>query len=465
MYLDNVLSQAVSRIYYSILPRIRPNGHLGKVFSVLQNRHNRDWDSPDQVRARQLKKVNDLLAHAVHKVPYYMGLAAEGKIPERIEKLEDLDSLPILTKEIINREGENLLAQGYPKSQLRKLATGGSTGRPLHFYSDEQTLLAKNAAEQWSAGMAGLKRGSSIAFLWGAGELEPTSRQKLKERMKLFMKNRIFIDCFKMSEADLELAHQRLSRFRPQGLIGYTSALVRLATFLHERGITPNYPATSVISAAETLDEVSRQRLEDTFQTSVFNRYGSREMGLIAVECSQHKGLHIDCENVFIELIKESQEDHLGRILVTKLSQYSMPFIRYDIGDLAEIPISTCSCGRGYPVLKRVVGRVTEMIWMPDGACLPGELFPHLFKDCGISEYQVSQAADYSIEVKLVKTKEQTIDQDTMMKSMIDKYLAGRVDVVYRYVNGIDRTATGKLLPVISRIGKIKPDTFPTEDK
>lgn len=452
MYLNAILPRMASSVYYSVWPKLRPNGYLGRLTTASCRRAGLEWDTPARVQMRQMDKLNDLLAHAVTRVPYYRRLVHEGKMPTRVEKLTDLGQMPVLTKEIIHNEGENLLAEDYPKQQLRKLATGGSTGQPVHFYSDEDALLCKNAAESWSATMAGLRRGSSMAMLWGAGEFEPSSSQRLRERLELLITNRMFIDCFKMTEADLERAHQRLSRFRPEGLLGYTSALVKLASFLQEKGIRPNYPGKAVISAAETLDEVSRDILRNIFNAPVFNRYGSREMGLIAVECERHQGLHIDCENVLVELADGPEETPLRRILVTKLTQFSMPFIRYDIGDLAEGPISSCDCGRGYPVLKRVVGRVTEIIRMPDGACLPGELFPHLLKDCGIAEYQVTQAEDYSVEVLLVRGSGQTAQQEALMRRGIAQYLGGKVEVTYRYVDRIERSATGKLLPVISHV-------------
>lgn len=452
MHLTAILPRMASGVYYSVWPKVRPNGYLGQVTAASRRRARREWNTPAQVQMRQMDKLNTLLAHAVTRVPYYCQLAHEGKMPTRVEKLTDLDQVPVLTKEIIRSENENLLAEDYPKQQLRKLATGGSTGQPVHFYSDQDALLYKNAAESWSATMAGLRRGSSMAMLWGAGEFEPSSRQRLRERFELLITNRMFIDCFKMTEADLERAHQHLSRFRPEGLLGYTSALMRLARFLQDRRIRPNYPRKTVISAAETLDEVSREILRNIFNTPVFNRYGSREMGLIAVECERHQGLHIDCENVLVELEDGPEETPLQRILVTKLTQFSMPFIRYDIGDLAEGPISSCDCGRGYPVLKRVVGRVTEMIRMPDGACLPGELFPHLLKDCGIAEYQVTQAEDYSVEVLLVRALQQTAQQEALMRRGIAQYLGEKVEVTYHYVDRIERSATGKLLPVISHV-------------
>ena len=174
-------------------------------------------------------------------------------------------------------------------------------------------------------------------------------------------------------------------------------------------------------------------------------------MGLIAMECGVHQGLHIDCENVFVELIDDAGGAGMQRIIVTKLNQLGMPFIRYDIEDLAAGPISLCSCGRGYPVLKKIVGRVTETIRMPDGSCLPGELFPHLFKDCGIATYRVEQASDYSLDVALVKVPSQTSQQDEKLRRVIVEHVGPSVPVAVHYVDRIDRSATGKLLPVISR--------------
>lgn len=456
MHLSAQLPKLASLVYYYLWPKLRPKGYQGRLTKTFLGRTGLEWESREQVQTRQVDKVNSLISHAVKHVPYYRKLADEGRMPIRIETLADMEQIPILTKEIIRSEGKNLLTEGYPKHQLRKLATGGSTGQPVHFYSDEEALLHKNAAESWSAGMTGLKRTSSVAMLWGAGHFEPTSSQAFREKIELLITNRMFIDCFNMSEADLERAHKRLTLFQPEGLLGYTSALVRLARFLQDRGIQPNYPRTAVISAAETLDEVSRDILNHNFNAPVFNRYGSREMGLVAVECDHHSGLHIDCENVVVELTQGPPDTSLQQILVTKLTQFSMPFIRYEIGDMAEGAITECECGRGYPVLKRVVGRVTEMIWFPDGACLPGELFPHLLKDCGVVEYQVVQANNFDVTLYLVKAKEHNDTHDTHMRRVITQYLGDKVKVFYDYVDRIERSATGKLLPVISKVNHLR---------
>ncbi len=440
------------RLYYGLWPRLRPGGYQGRLATAHRRREGADWTAPEEVRRQQTEKLNALLEHAVQHVPYYRRLVQKGRVPFPLERLEDLAAWPVLTKDIIRAEGDGMLAENYPRDQVRPLATGGSSGEPLHFWSDYDALLCKNAAESWASAMAGLRRGSSVAMLWGAGRFEPSSRQDLREGLQRLITNRLFIDCFKMDEQDLEVAHGRLTRFRPDGLLGYASALVELARYLQHRGFRPVYPRAAIISAAETLDEVSREVLETTFPAPVFNRYGSREMGLIAVECDRHEGLHVDAENVVVELGDGPEGTGLRRILVTKLTQYSMPFIRYDIGDFAEGPLAWCSCGRGYPVLKKVVGRVTEVIRKPEGGCLPGELFPHLFKDCGIASYRVEQAADYTVDVALVRTSEQTEAQDAELRRVMARYLGGSVPVAVRYVDRIERSPTGKLLPVVSHV-------------
>lgn len=460
MWIRRWVSRLASGLYYGLWPRLRPGGYQGRLAEAYRRREGEDWAGPEEVHRRQVERLNTLLEHAAREVPYYRRLVEQRRLPLPLTRLEDLSAWPVLTKDIIRAEGEGLLAEKWPRDQLRRLATGGSSGEPLHFWSDYDALLCKNAAESWASTMAGLRRGSSVAMLWGAGRFEPSSRQDLRESIQRLITNRLFIDCFRMGEWDLEVAHRRLTRFRPEGLLGYVSALVELARYLQRRGVRPVYPRTALISAAETLDEASREVLETTFPAPVFNRYGSREMGLIAVECDRHAGLHVDAENVVVELGDGPEGTPLRRILVTKLTQFSMPFIRYDIGDFAEGPLARCSCGRGYPVLRKVAGRVTEVIRKPGGGCLPGELFPHLFKDCGIANYRVEQSADYAVDVALVRTPEQTEAQDAELRRVMERYLGDSVPVTVRYVDRIERSPTGKLLPVVSHV---RPNAGPSD--
>ena len=445
-----LIARAVSAAYRGVWPHLRPGSYAARLRRALRSRHGLDRASEADVWARQKEKLNALIGLAIDHVPYYRRLAQAGMMPRRIDGPEDLQAIPILTKEIIRREGEALLAENFPRNLLRRNATGGSTGQPMQYWSDDASLLAGNAGEAWALSLAGLEPSSSLAYLWGAARLEKHFRKDLREGLVRLINNCIFIDCFKMSPDDLRAAHRRLTRFRPEGFIGYTSALVELATFLRQEGIKPRYPRKAVLSAAETLDDVSRRTLEDVFGVGLYNRYGSREIGPVAMECERHEGLHVDCENLFVELIEDPEGTGKHRIVVTKLNQHSMVVLRYDTEDLADGPQARCSCGRGYPLLRRVVGRVTEMIRMPTGASLPGELFPHLFKDCGIAGYQVVQQADYSLQISLVKTASQTPEQRQMLERVVRQRVGDSLRTEFIYVDRIERSASGKLLPVRS---------------
>jgi phenylacetate-CoA ligase len=452
-----LLPRLTSAAFRAIWPRIRPSGYHGRLAAAVRRRASLEWDDAEEVWDRQCGRLNGLLSHAARNVPYYRQLARAGKLPDRIEHPADMMAVPLLTKDIIRREGEALLAENFPRELLHPNATGGSTGAPLRFWSDDPTLLLSNAGEAWSVTVAGLDQSSSIAYYWGAARFEPSLRAALKDRIQQLLANRIFIDCFRMSEEDLWQAHRRLRRFSPDAILGYTSAMVEFARFLRRNDVRPDYPRKAIIGAAETLDAASRRTLEDTFGVPAFDRYGSREIGLIGMECDRHQGLHVDCENVFVELAEDPDGLDRQRIVVTKLHQFGMPFIRYEIEDFAEGPLAFCPCGRGYPVLKRVIGRVTETIRLPAGGCLPGEIFPHLLKDCGITAYQVVQAADYSLDVSLVRESSQTAEQDRRLRRIIAEHVGATVPATFRYVSHIHRSAAGKLLPVVSHAPPVPP--------
>jgi phenylacetate-CoA ligase len=80
-----------------------------------------------------------------------------------------------------------------------------------------------------------------------------------------------------------------------------------------------------------------------------------------------------------------------------------MPFIRYVNGDRAVAGFAECLCGRGLPLLRKVVGRQLDMIDTPDGRSVPGEFFPHLIKDFpAVERFQVLQERPEQVEIRLV---------------------------------------------------------------
>src|SRR5258707_764531 len=124
-------------------------------------------------------------------------------------------------------------------------------------------------------------------------------------------------------------------------------------------------------SSSQTLPASSRAVMEDAFGCKVFDKYGAREFSGIAYECEAHEGHHVVAEGYIVETLRDGQPakpGEVGEIVITDLNNYCMPFIRYRIGDLAEVlPEATCRCGRGAPRLGAIEGRVQSIIQGTDG--------------------------------------------------------------------------------------------------
>src|SRR5436190_1770054 len=180
--------------------------------------------------------------------------------------------------------------------------------------------------------------------------------------------------------ADFFKVHQR---YRPDVIVAYTNPLYDFARMLAERGLSPR-PPRSIVVGAEKLYPFQRQLIEKVFQAPVFETYGSREFMLLGAECDRHLGLHLTTENLVVEVLDDEghpvPDGTEGNVVVTDLTNYGMPFIRYVNGDRAVAGWGNCSCGRDLPRLKQVSGRRLDIVRTPDGRHVPGELFPHLVK-------------------------------------------------------------------------------------
>ena len=307
------LPRFTSAIHYACTPPLRPKGYLAATLRAYRKREPLQWASPQDVWLRQRAMINELLAHTVQNVPYYRSLHRAGSMPDRIERAEDMMAIPVLTKDTVRLRGEELVAENFPRSLMYRNATGGSTGAPVQFWSDEESNILTSSGQQWSDSLTGLDVRSPVALLWGVPLVDTSIRHRVAEGFYRALANQLLINCFRMGERELSRAHRLLTAFAPEALVGYANALAELAAFLRQKGLEPNYPSKAVISAAETLDDVSRKLIEQTFRVPVFNRYGSREFGLIAMECNRHVGLHIDCERIYLDMLDDPHSPGMRR--------------------------------------------------------------------------------------------------------------------------------------------------------
>lgn len=420
------------------------------------------WKESSHIFFNQFICLRELLKHAENYCPYYGGIFKNKSIDVvNIQNIFELSNIPILTKDIIKNNFDNIISRKNIHSIWKK-STGGSTGQPLHFAYTKESYEWRVAMSKRGYAWAGALPGAKQAYIWGMqlGELGPL--QKIKERLHHYIDRHLYFNCFEFDEKAMANCLARMNRFKPDAIVGYTNPLYNLALFIGDNSKIKFNPE-GIVCAAEKVHPYQREVMERVFGAKVFNTYGSREFMLIAAECEKHEGLHISADNLIVEIIKDdgtpAQEGETGRIIVTDLHNYGMPFIRYEIGDLGIATSRSCSCGRGLPLIADVVGRSLDVIRTPEGRIIPGEFFPHLMKDfVEVARFQVVQEKLDLLIVKIVPDGKLSASSKNIIDVEVRKKVGSAMIVKYEIVSEIPLTATGKYRVTVSNISGVQSD-------
>jgi phenylacetate-CoA ligase len=286
----------------------------------------------------QQTALERLLEHAYKNVPYYKQLFDNQKIViQKKVLLEKFDKIPILTKKIIRKRFEDLKSRTLYKRKWYFNTSGGSTGEPVKFIQD-------NFYSDWNIAnkihikmLARQNIGSREIRLWGSERDILKGKENLKVRLQNFLYNRIDLNSFKIEKKDFHKFLTIWNRFKPTWVEAYVQSIFEFSKYIKKNKIKIHSPK-GILTTAGTLYSNIKSEIETIFNCPVFNRYGSREVGDIG--CSNHSNeLVLNPWNHYIEILDKNY-NHVnpgekGKIYVTTLNNYSMPLIRYDIGDFA----------------------------------------------------------------------------------------------------------------------------------
>jgi phenylacetate-CoA ligase len=407
----------------------------------------------DELKDLQLSALKKLMLHAnQHSVFHHTRFKDAGIKPEAIRSLDDLLLLPTMTKSDIRNNYDQIANNS--KEALWTKTTGGSTGEPLRFAYTKSSYAWRVALSKRGYAWAGAKPGTKQALIWGAPLEKLSQFQQRKQDLHHLLDRQDFFNCYYFDNTSMHICMDALNKAKPEIIIGYTNPLFDFANFIRSNGGLTFQPK-SIICAAEKLHQFQRDRMKEVFGCDVFNTYGSREFMLIASECSKHDGLHVSMENLIVEIIKDdgtrAKDGEIGRIIVTDLHNYGMPFIRYEIGDLGVASHKQCPCGRGLSLINDIVGRSLDMIEVSGGKMLPGEFFVHLMLDYpDILKFQAYQSETKDITLKLVPSSVFDKDQiDTILKK-IREVSGPEINVTCEIATDIPLTKSGKYRVAVS---------------
>jgi phenylacetate-CoA ligase len=196
--------------------------------------------------------------------------------------------------------------------------------------------------------------------------------------------------------------------------------------------------------------------MSEVFQCDVLDGYGACDGGTAAFECREHTGYHMFVERMVMEFVDDDgnhvAEGENGSIVATDLFNYAMPFIRYDTGDMGVYSTEECSCGRKLPLMKKILGRTTDILRFKTGAVLSGPSLTLIFKDFDIKQYQIVQEKDDLLLVKLIKGNNFDDNDTERLHKILRNYAGKAVEVRFEFVQSIPTTKSGKWKFIISHV-------------
>jgi phenylacetate-CoA ligase len=432
--------------------------HL-KVLDYYKELQAHQWNTLKVNRNLQRIKLFKLIQYASQNIPYYQRVIQEHQISFSEDTIfTDLKKFPLLTKEVIRNNFDQLYK--FRDHTYYKNTSGGSTGEPVIFYQDryyfDWSMATKILFDEWT----GRKIGEPMVKLWGSLSDVLRGGQGFKGYLRQQLYGVTILSTSRMAEEDMYKYLQRINKIKPYLIFAYTNSIDEFAHFIRKHHLSIYSPQAIMTSAGVLYPEVCA-RIERVFQAPVFNRYGSREVGDIACNCEKSEGLHLIPDIHYLEIVddegKEVKLGESGNIIVTLLTNYTMPLIRYKIGDRGILSDKDCKCGHGLPLLEKVVGRITGNFKNKLGDYISGGLFFSLFYFIeNIKQFQVIQETIDYISINLVvidKTKLKDMDKDFKeINQIIWKAMGNETKIKYNIVDEIKPSPSGKYMYAFSRL-------------
>ncbi|OEY68113.1 phenylacetate--CoA ligase family protein [Marinobacter sp. X15-166B] len=405
------------------------------------------WWTREQLENLQNERLKCILTHAYHNSDYYKQLCDDqGVNPAQEFSLDIFSRIPVTTKLDIRNKNTAFISKGADRGQLVTAKTGGSTGVSLELHFDRHCQQKRNAAQLMADRWAGWDLGVKRAAVWGNPVHPVTIKQKIRHHL---MDRIIYLDTMNLNDASMGDFVDRWQVEKPGVIFGHAHSIFIFARYLIKEGIT-NIRPRGVIATSMMLLDHERAIIEQAFGRKVTNRYGCEEVGLIASECNEHNGMHLNLPHVYVEFLDANdqpvQEGEPGKIVVTDLNNYAMPLIRYRVEDVGVYTERACPCGRGFPLLERLEGRLADFLKLPDGGEVAGiSLVERTLTNVpGIEQMQLIQESTNLIVVNRVKGRDYTTNTDDCLTESLREVFGDRLRVSINEVEHIPQEKSGK---------------------
>ncbi len=419
------------------------------------------WDDLDGFPRLSPDEQRKNLGERLLKQVRYFGTRADA-LPEwreaaRIKDSEDLwriwPDLPVVTK--------NDLRNRFPAAEMGRRfgiagqanCTGGSTGEPVHFFHDAGMVRSILAAVTFSGLRMGWVPGMPTIIIWGS-ERDVKKQATVRNRVHGRLRNQFLVDGYNLSDHTVERVFSQLGN-GPVAISGFTSMLEFVARRALEtmREVQPGTVRTAW-NGGETLFPEQCELFRQVFKVPLFNRYGGRELSVMACQFEEGQPLHVMRPWLLLEILdsrgRPAAPGEIGRLVWTSTVCRGTPFLRYDVEDLGTF--RACDATEsGIGAIHELHGRVGGLLELPGGKKISNLYWNHFFKEIQeVAQFQVILSKDGSLQI-LLRGDGFSQERDGAVRGLLAHFL-GDTQFHLKWVESIPRTKEGKLVQVYREV-------------
>jgi phenylacetate-CoA ligase len=398
-----------------------------------------------------------MLAHCQQHVPYYAEVMCQAGDSFRDDPVEYLREFPLLTKDIIRSRLDDLKSSDLSKRKWFYNTSGGSTGEPVRFIQDHEYSAWMGAVKNLYSKLAGYEIGDTYISLWGSERDIFHSSEELKSRILNKLSNSIYLNAYRMTPVRMREYIAVINARRPKLLVCYAESLYELARFVEREKINV-HPQVAIMTSAGVLYPFMREKIEKVFQCRVYNRYGSREVGDIACEVPGLEGLWVAPWGTYVEIVDDDgnrvSDGTEGEIVVTSLTNFAMPLIRYRIGDRGVLaPLPKDNQKKYGQVLMSLLGKTNGIFKTRSGMIDCGYFEGLMYYRDWVRKFQVVQKNYSWVLFKIAKSnldyQQAELDE---IESKTRLVMGNDCKVTFEFVDEIAPLGSGKYCFTISEV-------------
>jgi phenylacetate-CoA ligase len=397
--------------------------------------------APQAFHAARQELLLDRVFRQARRIPAYARLARH--VPDRNRLAYLRETFPIIDKSTLLQRRTDFFPGGKAPAFSTVAATSGTTGTPLDVHRSLGSILWEEAFHLQHWHWAGWKPGRRQAVLRG-DLVAPVGARRPPYWLKDPAGAQLVLSARHLDRQTIPLIAEELRQFGAAQLRAYPSAAYELATLAEEAGIEVRFPA--VITGSEMLYEFQRRRIEAVFKTRVFDFYSMAERVAYAAEC-EYGRMHVNPEYGVLEIVDEHGRptDDEGTIVGTALHNSAAPLIRYRMNDTARWSREPCPCGRTYPVIEKIGGRLADQLYDLDDRAVNCTVIGFAFDGMrNIEKAQVVQRAADRWVIRIVPGAQYTAADGRRVLDKLAAQVSARVSAQIELVAQIPLLPTGK---------------------